>query len=172
MALWKEPLPAPTPQASPPPVTDLRPRIPEKEVADLSTTDSARRVKERVEPKESVLAAELTIEGKIQSSGSVRIAGRFKGDVHVKGSVNIEAGAHLEGEVHATTIVVGGELTGNVQNAKHVDVLPTGVIIGDVKAGSLTVAAGSRMRGHVEFGWEEGQAAHGLTTGTGLASKL
>ena len=29
------------------------------------------------------------------------------------------------------------------------------VIVGDVKAGSITVAAGSRMRGHVEFGWEE-----------------
>jgi cytoskeletal protein CcmA (bactofilin family) len=39
-------------------------------------------------------------------------------------------------------------------NARQVDVLATGVITGDVKAGSITVAAGSRMRGHVEFGWE------------------
>jgi hypothetical protein len=29
------------------------------------------------------------------------------------------------------------------------------VIAGDVKAGSLAVAAGSRMRGQVEFGWDE-----------------
>jgi cytoskeletal protein CcmA (bactofilin family) len=36
-----------------------------------------------------------------------------------------------------------------------VEVLATGVINGDVKAGSLTVAAGSRMRGRVEFGWED-----------------
>jgi len=34
-------------------------------------------------------------------------------------------------------------------------VLEGGVIVGDVKAGSITVAAGSRMRGHVEFGWED-----------------
>jgi hypothetical protein len=27
-----------------------------------------------------------------------------------------------------------------------------------VKAGQLTVAAGARMRGAVEFGWEEGTA--------------
>jgi hypothetical protein len=34
------------------------------------------------------------------------------------------------------------------------------VINGDVKAGSLTVAAGSRMRGQVEFGYEgEARAA-------------
>jgi len=26
---------------------------------------------------------------------------------------------------------------------------------GDLKAGTLTVASGSRMRGRVEFGWDE-----------------
>jgi len=30
-------------------------------------------------------------------------------------------------------------------------------LIGDLKAGSLTVAAGSKMRGKVEFGWKEGE---------------
>ncbi len=49
--------------------------------------------------------------------------------------------------------MVGGELQGNIESAKRVDVLEGGVIVGDVKAGSITVAAGSRMRGHVEFGW-------------------
>jgi len=40
-----------------------------------------------------------------------------------------------------------------------VDLLETGVINGDVKAGALTVAAGSRMRGQVEFGYDtEGRA--------------
>ena len=51
--------------------------------------------------------------------------------------------------------VVGGELQGNIESAKRVDVQEGGVIVGDVKAGSITVAAGSRMRGHVEFGWED-----------------
>ena len=27
-----------------------------------------------------------------------------------------------------------------------------------IKAGSITVAAGSRMRGHVEFGWDDEKA--------------
>ena len=54
--------------------------------------------------------------------------------------------------------MVGGELQGNIESAKRVDVLEGGVIVGDVKAGSITVAAGSRMRGHVEFGWDEEKA--------------
>ena len=33
--------------------------------------------------------------------------------------------------------------------------ITTGVINGDVAAGSLSVAAGARMRGRAEFGWNE-----------------
>ena len=113
------------------------------------------RRRERTEIKESVIAADLTIEGKIEGSGHVRIAGSFKGDVHVQGNLTIEAGARLTGQVRANTVVVGGELQGNIEAAARVELLDTGVVAGDVKAGSLTVAAGSRMRGQVEFGWED-----------------
>ena len=60
--------------------------------------------------------------------------------------------------MRAGVVVVGGELQGNIDAAKQVDVLSTGVIVGDVKAASITVAAGSRMRGHVEFGWDDKQS--------------
>jgi hypothetical protein len=32
-------------------------------------------------------------------------------------------------------------------------------MVGDLKAATLTVASGSRMRGHVEFGWSASEAA-------------
>jgi cytoskeletal protein CcmA (bactofilin family) len=114
-----------------------------------------RRPVPRAEGGESVIAANITIEGKIEGSGNVRIAGRFKGDVRIDGNFNIEPGAHLTGQVLAAVVMVGGELQGNIESAKRVDVLEGGVIVGDVKAGSITVAAGSRMRGHVEFGWDD-----------------
>jgi cytoskeletal protein CcmA (bactofilin family) len=105
--------------------------------------------------KESLIAAGLTIEGKIEGSGHVRIAGNFKGDVNVQGNLTIEAGARVTGGVRANTVVVGGELEGNIDAASRVELLQTGVLNGDLKAGSLTVAAGSRMRGRAEFGWDD-----------------
>jgi cytoskeletal protein CcmA (bactofilin family) len=105
--------------------------------------------------KESLIAAGLTIEGKIEGSGHVRIAGNFKGDVHVQGNLTIEAGARVTGGVRANTVVIGGELEGNIDAAARVELLQTGVLNGDLKAGSLTVAAGSRMRGRAEFGWDD-----------------
>jgi len=105
--------------------------------------------------KESIIAAGLVIEGKIEGAGHVRIAVDFKGDVNVQGNLTIEAGAHLTGAVKADTVVVGGQLDGNIDAASRVELLQTGVLNGELKAGSLTVAAGSRMRGKAEFGWDE-----------------
>lgn len=107
--------------------------------------------------KESLIAADITIEGKIEGGGSVRIAGKFKGDVNVQGDLTIEAGAKLTGSVRADRVTIAGELEGNVEQASLVDLLQTGVVVGDLKAGSLTVAAGARVRGQAEFGWDDGK---------------
>jgi cytoskeletal protein CcmA (bactofilin family) len=168
MALWNEkPTPAPTgrkepltpvpagtaPPAAAAPAPVERPV--ERSSSESTLASAPRRPAPRGEGGESVIAANLTIEGKIEGSGNVRMAGRFKGDVRIDGNFNIDPGAHLTGQVLAGIVVVGGELQGNIESAKRVDVLEGGVIVGDVKAGSITVAAGSRMRGHVEFGWDD-----------------
>lgn len=162
MALWRDAAsntsaaPAPT-NIMPKPVTESAPRATPEPLAAVPASTPAR-AKERVEPKESVISSGLAIEGKISGTGHVRIAGQFKGDAHVEGNLSIEPGAKHQGEVRASTVTVSGELTGNI-GAKHIDVTATGVIVGDVKADTITVASGSRMRGHVEFGWGDGSVA-------------
>jgi cytoskeletal protein CcmA (bactofilin family) len=154
MAIWKEQF---APKTDPAPPADVSPRKDAEfrpEPAASHSTAPARTTSR--EMRESLISSELTIEGKIEGSGHVRIAGRFKGEVNVQGNLAIEPGAKLTGGVRAHTVVVGGELEGNITDATKVELLETGVLTGDVKAGSLTVAAGSRMRGQVEFGWEEG----------------
>jgi cytoskeletal protein CcmA (bactofilin family) len=105
--------------------------------------------------EESVIGVDITFEGKIEGGGSIRISGKFKGDVNLQGDLTLDAGAKLTGGVRADKVAIAGELEGNVEEASRVDLLPSGVLIGDLKAGSLTVAAGARMRGHAEFGWDE-----------------
>ncbi|MEE9610644.1 MAG: polymer-forming cytoskeletal protein [Desulfatiglandales bacterium] len=107
------------------------------------------------ETKESFVAPGLTIEGKIEGAGNVRIAGRFKGEINVKGDVIIEQGAHVSGEIRAENIFISGEIEGNIHAESRAELLEPGVLMGDLKASSLTVAAGSHMRGKVDFGWEE-----------------
>lgn len=106
--------------------------------------------------KESIIASGLSIEGKIIGNGHVRVAGKFKGDIQVEGNLHIDNGAKVEGQVRASEVIVSGELQGNVESAKRVELQQGGSIVGDVKTGSLTVAAGSRMRGAVDFGFDDG----------------
>jgi cytoskeletal protein CcmA (bactofilin family) len=150
-----EPIAKAEPRFEPPPPAPVTPPSPvavsprRAEEAPMSTTT----------PKgsESILSAGLTIEGKIEGNGNVRVAGRFKGTVNVKGELMIEPGASIDGEVKADTILVGGEVRGQVAAVSRVELKESGTLIGDLKAGSLTVAAGSKMRGKVEFGWKEGE---------------
>ncbi len=158
MAIWKEPTTHKKDEATP---AEASPRREPDQRLDLAPAPGASPSPAYAPPrrapdpnlKESLLTAGLTIEGKIEGSGHIRIAGRFQGDVNVKGNLAIEAGAKVVGGVTAETVSVGGELDGNISSASRVELLETGVLTGDLKAGSLTVAAGSRMRGRVEFGW-------------------
>ncbi|MGH7846078.1 MAG: bactofilin family protein [Candidatus Binatia bacterium] len=163
MALWKEPTakdpPTKEPVAKEAATNDLLPRETDTSNGAATTFDLPWRARDGAEVKESLIAADLTIEGKIEGAGHVRIAGCFKGDVHVEGNLTIERGARLTGEVRAETVIVAGELQGNIHAASRVELQQSGLLVGDLKAGSLTVAAGSRMRGRAEFGWDEKTAA-------------
>jgi len=177
MAIWKEatsPKKEAAPMSPPPPAPSSEPAFtPTASSLDSIPTPSTmsssspRRNVHRGEPAESIIASDITIEGKIEGAGHIRLAGRFKGDVHIQGDLTIDAGAKLTGSVRANTVIISGEVEGNIESAQRVELLDSGVLNGDLKAGTVTFAAGSRMRGRAEFGWgDEGQSRPGLTLGT------
>jgi cytoskeletal protein CcmA (bactofilin family) len=166
MSIWKDTVaprqtPAPAPESREPARFDAPSKpelVPSPPAVPVARADPG------LPRKESVIAADITIEGKIEGDGSVRIAGKFKGDAKVQGDLTIETGAKLTGSVRAAKVTIAGELEGNVEVASHIELLPTGVVIGDLKAGLLTVAAGARMRGQAEFGWGDGKDAKPAST--------
>ena len=169
MALWKDQI-KPAPSASPEALNPARfdapelkadPPAPAPVAAMRAPAPAVQKAK-----SESLIAPDIAIEGKIEGSGHVRIAGRFKGDIDVRGDLTIEAGAHVTGSVRADKVIVSGELVGNIEAASHVELMPSGALTGDLKAATLTVAAGSRMRGQADFGWEDDRAA-GKKNGNG-----
>lgn len=171
MAIWKETTsPKKEPTTMPPePALMKREPDPPREVAFNQETIRRSPVRET---RESVIASDITIEGKIDGAGHVRLAGRFKGDVNIQGDLTIDTGAKLTGSVRANSVIIGGEVEGNIDSAARVELLESGVLNGDLKAGTLTVAAGSRMRGRAEFGWndEHPVAKSSFTLGTSQAS--
>jgi cytoskeletal protein CcmA (bactofilin family) len=162
MALWNQstpesssekPVPAPTTTPTPTPAaaTSAPAAAPTPAPTPREITAASRR--------ESVFGPGVTIEGKIEGDADIRIGGKFKGDIHIKGDLNLDKGAKVSAKVNAANVTIGGELEGNVVAAAQVKLLESGQLVGDLKAATLTVAAGSRMRGHVEFGWSAGESA-------------
>jgi cytoskeletal protein CcmA (bactofilin family) len=146
MAQWNQSIPeeqsekpVEKPQVMPPPVQSAPILQPKPYIA------SAR--------AETVFGSGVTIEGEIEGDSNVRIGGKFKGEIKIEAELNIEKGAHLGAKIHAANVTIGGEVEGNVISTGQVKLLESGQLIGDLNVKTLTVAAGSRMRGHVEFGW-------------------
>ncbi len=173
MSLWKDntvakPIPTPAPdtrelaRVETPPKPEMSASLAAAPMAGARASSPG---------KESIIAADITIEGKIEGGGSVRIAGKFKGDVNVQGDVAIEAGAKLTGSVRADKVTIAGELEGNVVGASRIDLLQTAIVIGDLKARSLAAAAGSTMRGKAEFGGEDGDGAKAVRHGFGNSTE-
>lgn len=159
MAIWKDQNSAPAKEPTSMPLDRVPPKSDDTFSSASSNYNNPPARSPQRDGKETVIAENLAIEGKIEGAGNVRVAGRFKGDVHVDGNLTIDQGAKVTGGVRASAVIIAGELEGNVDAASRVELLETGVLNGDLKAGSLTVAAGSRMRGQAEFGWEEKAAS-------------
>lgn len=153
MALWNQGNPDGGPEkpqpAMPAPTT----------IAPMTNSAPVERDSVAAARRESVFGPGVTIEGKIEGDADIRIGGKFKGDIHIKGDLNLDKGAKVSAKVHAANVTIGGELEGNVVAGAQVKLLESGQLIGDLKAATLTVVAGSRMRGHVEFGWSASEVA-------------
>ena len=71
------------------------------------------------------------------------------GDSFIGPDVIVEGIVTGQGNLH-----VAGRVKGKVAVAGDVTIEAGAFIDGEVKAGSLTVMPGARMRGTVEFGWK------------------
>ena len=99
----------------------------------------------------TIIGQGLTIEGEITSDEEVLVAGTVRGRLNVDGPVTVDAGAVVEADIGATSLAVGGNVTGNVTATERVDLLSGARLIGDVKASRLTIADGASFKGNVDM---------------------
>jgi cytoskeletal protein CcmA (bactofilin family) len=91
----------------------------------------------------------LAIKGEIVGEGDLELAGRFEGVINVQGTVVIGDRAEVDADVTASMIVVGGKVRGNLSAAGRVEILPQGVLTGNLKTGSFTAADGASVKGEI-----------------------
>lgn len=101
------------------------------------------------DPGRAVLSSGLALRGEISGEGDFDIHGRFEGEIDVSGRVVVTEAAQVDANINAAAIVIAGKVRGNLSATTHLDILPTGVLTGTLKAGSFSAAEGSSVKGEI-----------------------
>ena len=102
-----------------------------------------------LDPGRAVLGSGLALRGEITGEGDFHIYGRFEGEIDVSGRVVVSEAAQVDANINAASIVIAGKVRGNLSASTHLDILPTGVLTGTLKAGSFSAAEGSSVKGEI-----------------------
>ena len=102
-----------------------------------------------LDPGRAVLGSGLALRGDITGEGDFHIYGRFEGEIDVSGRVVVAEAAQVDANINAASIVIAGKVRGNLSAGTHLDILPTGVLTGTLKAGSFSAAEGSSVKGEI-----------------------
>jgi len=86
-------------------------------------------------------------EGKLCYEGTLRIGGTFKGEIYTNDVLVIGEGARVQAEIEAGTIIINGEVTGNVVAKHRVEIHRPAVFRGNITTPSLMVDEGVIFEG-------------------------
>lgn len=88
------------------------------------------------------------IEGKYTFSGTVMMNGKLSGEIHTDDTLIIGEKGVVNANVRAGTVVISGELVGNVLATERVELRGTARVFGDVEAPVVVVEEGVLFEGH------------------------
>jgi len=113
--------------------------------------DKKRRREDNIGPTESVISPNTRFKGKISGDDIVRISGHFEGDIKCEQLVKIDIGGIVVGTISSNCVIIEGELNGNIDSAKHVEIRSEGRAIGNITTDEIAIAEGSFVRGEINM---------------------
>jgi cytoskeletal protein CcmA (bactofilin family) len=87
------------------------------------------------------------LEGNLTFSGTVRVDATFQGSIVTDGVLVVGDAAKVDAEIACGTVVVEGEVNGNVTARESVEIRRTATVRGDVETPSLSVERGAIFEG-------------------------
>jgi len=95
----------------------------------------------------TILGPEASFEGKLSFQGTLRIDGRFSGEVKTNDVLVVGEGAVVKAELDVGTIIINGEVIGNVRARNTVEIHAPGKLRGNVETPRLVIDAGVIFEG-------------------------
>ena len=94
----------------------------------------------------------VVIKGELTGSEDLTIEGHVEGTIQLKEYVlTIGPNGRIKAQIFAKSVVVLGEVTGNVTASEKVDIRDNGSVDGDLIAPRIAIAEGAHFRGSVDM---------------------
>jgi cytoskeletal protein CcmA (bactofilin family) len=97
-------------------------------------------------------------EGKLAFEGAVRVNGKFSGEIFSEGTLYIGENGVVHAEIQVDTVIISGEVTGNVTATSKVELQRSGRLRGNIRTQALKIDEGAIFEGNCQMRAEE-QAA-------------
>ena len=152
MSLWNNAESTAPDRKSPVPMTPPVPERQEPAVAVKATEAPAPAAVAPVAPtpapgSDLLLGRGARFEGKLTFEGTVRIDARFTGSIVTNDVLVVGEAGRIDADITCGTIIVHGEVNGNVKAKTAVEILHTGKVRGDLETPSLVVQKGALFHG-------------------------
>ena len=118
----------------------------------------------------TILGPESTFEGKLMFDGTVRIDGNFKGEVRTEDILVVGQTARVEAQVFVGSIVINGEVVGDITAKQSVEIHAPGKVRGNICTPQLMIAKGVIFEGSSKM--EEAIRSHSASTTGGKVTLL
>jgi cytoskeletal protein CcmA (bactofilin family) len=109
----------------------------------------------------------VVIKGELNGSEDLTIEGHVEGTIQLRDHVlTIGPNGRIKAQVFAKSVIVLGEVTGNVTASEKVDIRDNGSVDGDIISPRVAIAEGAHFRGSVDMqrkGGTQPQAAKPAT---------
>ncbi|TGL32601.1 polymer-forming cytoskeletal family protein [Leptospira koniambonensis] len=99
----------------------------------------------------TVLGRGTNFSGILNFKKPLEISGEFQGEIESEGFLLVSEGAKVRANIKAGTVIVGGEITGNVIATQRLEMLPSGKVNGNIKTAKLQIADGVIFEGNCEM---------------------
>jgi cytoskeletal protein CcmA (bactofilin family) len=94
----------------------------------------------------------VVIKGELNGSEDLTIEGHVEGTIQLREHVlTIGPNGRIKAQVFAKSVIVLGEVTGNVTASEKVDIRDNGSVDGDIVSPRVAIAEGAHFRGSVDM---------------------
>lgn len=108
--------------------------------------------------RESVIDHDCYFEGTFRTPGNMRIDGTYKGVIECHGTLLIAETGQVNARIVAGSLLVSGQLSGEVQCDNRFELLKSGRVSGSVATKTAVVHDGAFFEGEVRMGSDAGAA--------------